>query len=348
MSRTKKNNTPTPKKTCQGEHHQGNRERSYTYFYKVDSPMFPDGMLNICRDCIRSEVDIDDVQAVISFLRQIDKPFLKDEWDKAMSTRSKKHPIGAYMQKLSLPQYKDKTFNNSDGVDGVGKVDLSSINAPEFIERNDGKIIYYSDDLVNKWGTGYNKIELLQMEKYFQDTKSTHEINTPTHVDTLTQLAYLTVDRNRLRQKGDWTNYTKLSTTIENMQKSAGFRPVDRQGVDDATGIKTFSQIFEKVEKDGFRKPPPPVFDEDIVDAMIVSLANYYNRLVGKQILTEIPEEMKEELQEFFEDDLTPVDINDEEYEDLDFSLDENDEEYEEDIEEEPVKEESDEIEGDE
>lgn len=327
MSRTRKNSTPTPKKTCQSEVHKGNRERSLTYFFKVDSPLFPDGHLNICRDCVREEVDIDDLQSVISFLRQIDKPFLKDEWDKAMSTRSKRHPIGAYMQKLSLPQYKNKTFNESDGVDGVGKVDLSSINAPDFVENVKGEMIHYSEELVNKWGVGYSKQEYLKMEKFFQDTKFTHEINTPTHIDTLTQLAYLTVDRDRLRQKGDWNNYTKLSTTIENMQKSAGFRPVDRQGIDDATGIKTFSQIFEEVEKRGFRKPPPPVFDEDIVDAMIVSLANYYNRLVGKAILKDIPEEMKEELQEFFEDDLEPVELNDEEYEDLDFSIDDDEDE---------------------
>jgi hypothetical protein len=324
-TRTKKRNSPTPqpKKQCQGA---CKKEKSHTFFFKVDSPMFPDGMINICRDCVRDSVDIDDVEQVIGFLRQIDKPFYQDEWDKALAGRDKKHPIGAYMQKLALQQYKGKTFNNSDGVDGVGKVDLSSINAPDTIETNNGKIIEYSDDLVSKWGIGYSKLEYLQLEKFYQDTKATHEIHTPAHIDSLTQLAYLTIDRNRLRQERDWGNYTKLSKTIDDMQKSAGFRPVDRQGIDDATGIRSFSQIFEEVEKKGFRKPPPPVFDEDIVDAMIVSLANYYHRLVGKQILSEIPEELKQEMEEFFEDDLTPVEINDEEYEELDFSLDEDEE----------------------
>jgi hypothetical protein len=321
-TRTKKRNSPTPqpKKQCQGT---CGKEKSHTFFFKVDSPMFPDGMINICRDCVRDSVNIDNVEQVIGFLRQIDKPFYQDEWDKALAGRDKKHPIGAYMQKLALQQYKGKTFNDSDGVDGVGKVDLSSINAPDTIETNNGKIIEYSDDLVSKWGIGYSKLEYLQLEKFYQDTRATHEINTPAHVDSLTQLAYLTIDRNRLRQERDWGNYTKLSKTIDDMQKSAGFRPVDRQGIDDATGMRSFSQIFEEVEKKGFRKPPPPKFDEDIVDAMIVSLANYYHRLVGKQILSEIPEELKQEMEEFFEDDLTPVDINDEEYDDLDFSLDE-------------------------
>jgi hypothetical protein len=314
--------TTTKKKVC----NDCMLEKAESFFFKVDSPLFPDGRINTCRDCLRKKINVDDVEQVIGFLRQIDKPFYQDEWEKALAGRDKKHPIGAYMQKLALQQYKGKTFNNSDGVNGVGKVDLSSINSPEFIETDTGKIIEYSDDLVNKWGIGYSKLEYLQMEKFFQDMKATHEIHTPTHIDMLTQLAYLSVDRNRLRQERDWNNYNKISKTYEDMMKSAGFRPVDRQGIDDATGIRTFSQISEEVEKKGFRKPPPPVFNEDIVDAMIVALANYYHRLVGKEILREIPEEIKKQLDEFYEDDLTPVELNDEEYEDLDFSLDEDEE----------------------
>ena len=315
-----KNNPPAPKKHC----NDCEKDRAESLFFKVDSPLFPDGRIDTCRDCIRKSIDVDNVEQVIGFLRQIDKPFLQDEWDKALQNRDKKHPIGGYLGKInSLTQYKGKGFNNSDGVDGVGKVDLSSVNAPDSIETIDGKTVEYSDDLVTKWGIGYSKLEYLQMEKFYRDMKSTHEIQTPTHIDMLTQLSHLSVDRNRLRRERDWNNYNKISKTYEDMMKSAGFRPVDRQGIDDATGLRSFSQIFEEVEKKGFRKPPPPEFDEDIVDAMITALANYYHRLVGRQILADIPDDVKQEIEEFFTDDLTPVEINDEEYEDLDFSIDE-------------------------
>src|SRR5690606_3912051 len=265
---------------------------------------------------------------VISFLRQIDKPFYQDEWNKALEGRDKKHPIGAYLGKInSLHQYKGKTFANSDGIDGVGNIDLSSINPPDEIKSNTGKIIKYSDELVDKWGTGYSKKEYLQLEKFYQDMMATHEIYTPTHIDMLKQLAYLSVDRDRLRRNGEWTDYSKISKTYEEMMKSAGFRPIDRKGIEDATGIRSFSQIWEEVEKRGFRKPPPIEFDEDIVDGIIIALANYYHRIVGKEILTEVPQEIKEEMEEFYKDDLTPVDINDEEYDDLDFSLNDGDDE---------------------
>lgn len=326
MSNTRKRNPlpAKPKKVCQGKN--CGKEKTHASFYKVDSPMFPDGMMNICGQCVREEVDIENIEAVIGFLRQIDKPFIERFWNEAV--QSGRYPLGEYIRKVnSLPQLKGKNFNNSDGMQNMGKtVDLQSAKMSDSIETVNG-IIEYSDDLVNKWGIGYKKNEYLQMEKFYINMKETHEINTEHHIQQLRQLSYLTVDRDRLRQAGDWNNYTKLSKTIEDITKSAGFRPVDRQGLDDATGIRSFSQIFEEVEKRGFRKPPAIQFDEDIVDAMIVSLSNYYNRLVGAQILSEIPDEVKQELDEFYELDETPVELNDEEYEDMDFTVEDEDDE---------------------
>jgi len=306
-----------PKKKCQGK---CGKEKTHTFFYKVDSPMFPDGMSNICRDCVREQVDVEDTEQVIGFLRQIDKPFYQKIWD--TSLKGVNHPIGTYLGKInSLQQYEGKTFDDSDGINGVGKVDLSSTKISDTVENVKGEIIEYSDDLVNTWGIGYKKEEYLKMEKFYQDMRLTHEIHTPVHVNKLMSLSRLTVKLDRLLQADDWTNYTKLAKTIDEMEKSAGFRPADRQGIDDATGIRSFSQIYEEVEKRGFRKPPRLEFDEDIIDGIVISLANYYHRIVGMQILSDVPEDIRQELDAFYEVDETPVELNDEEYEDMDFSL---------------------------
>lgn len=315
MNVRKKPNPPAKREcnTC-------GKSKAETFFFRVDSPLFPDGRIDTCRDCVRATIDVENIEEVIGFFRQIDKPFLKDEWDKAFENRDKRHPIGNYLSKINaLGQYKGKTFENSDGISGIGSVDLSSVmESSDTIETNQGKTIKYSDDLVDKWGTGYNRKEYLQLEKFYQDMRATHEIHTATHIDLLMQLAYLSVDRDKLRRAGDWNDYGKISKTYEEMMKSAGFRPVDRKGMDDVTGIRSFSQAWEEVEKRGWRKPPVKNFEEDIVDGIIISLANYYHRLIGREILTELPEEMKEEMDKFYEDDLTPDDIE-EEYE-LDFS----------------------------
>lgn len=313
----KRKPTARPKKLCPS----CNKEKAESFFYKVDSPMFPDGMMNICRDCVKSQVNGEEVEEVIGFLRQIDKPFSERVWNE--SVQSGKYPLGEYIRKInSLQQWKGKTFDDSDGIQGSAKaVDMIPTRASESVETVKG-VIYYSDELVDSWGIGYKKHEYLQMEKFFINMKETHEINTSIHTDQLRQLSYLSVERDRLRQAGDWNNYSKISKTMEEMTKSAGFRPVDRQGLDDSTGLRNFSLIFEEVEKRGFRKPPTIVFEEDIVDKMMISLLNYYNRLVGQQILAELPQEVAQEMDEYYELDTNPVDINNDEYEDLDFSDD--------------------------
>lgn len=312
----------TEKKKCSA----CTKEKPYSKFFKVNSPMFPDGMINICSDCARKNVDVEDMEQVISFLRQIDKPFIQEYWDTAIA--GDRHPLGEYVRKVnSLSQVKNKGFDDSRGSGNIGKVsDIMASKLPDSIVTDRGKTIEYTEDFMTKWGIGYKKYEYLKMEKFYQDMKDTHEIHTPIHKDMLVQLAKLAIKRDRYLENDNMGDYEKANKAFETTMKSAGFRPVDRQGLDDATGMKSFSQIFEEVEKRGFRKPPPPVFDEDIVDAMIVSLANYYNRLVGNHILSQIPEDIKEELDAFFEDDLTPVDLNDEEYEELDFSLGDEDE----------------------
>lgn len=319
MANVKKKKKETEKKFCNGK---CQKDRPVAKFYKVKSPMFPDGMINICSKCVRETVDIESIESVISFLRQIDKPYIQKYWDSAVD--SGKYPLGEYIRKInSLPQVSTEDFNNSDGIDGVGKVDLSSA-SPDSVLNEKGEIITYNDDLVNKWGKGYSKEEYLKMEKFYQDMRITHDITSPVHIQKLMNLAYDNVLLKRLREKEDVTGYTKLAQSIDKTEQSAGFRPIDRKGIDDATGIRSFAQIWEEVEKHGYRQEPVESVERDVYDGIIISLANYYHRLVGKQILREIPDELRRDADKFYEFDETPVELNDEEYEDLDFSFDDD------------------------
>lgn len=300
MSKQRKRRTqPLPKKKCTS----CGKEKTTTYFFKVDNPMmFPDGMINICRDCVRENVDVESIEQVIAFLRQIDKPFIESYWNEALQTN--RHPLGEYIRKInSLQQVKNKTFDDSVG-SGIGTVnDLISPKMPEKIETETGDVISYSDDLVSKWGQGYKKHEYLKLEKFYHDMMASYAVETHNHKQMLMQLAKLSVEMDNLLSQKDYTNYTKVSKAYDDLLKSAGFRPIDRKGGDEQRGLRSFAQIFEEVEKRSFVKPPPPQFDEDIVDAMILSLANYYHRLVGKEILTEVPPELKEGYKDYFNDE---------------------------------------------
>lgn len=304
------------------------RERLSTYFYKVDNhQLFPDGMLNTCRDCVRDSIDTDDLEQVISFLRQIDKPFDATYWNEALNNKRGNHPLGEYIRKInSLSQMKGKTFEDSKGVSGLGTSNEVITNkSPDVVKTEQGKPIEYSDDFITKWGIGYKKHEYLRMEKFYQDMDDTHEISTPIHKDMLIQLAKLSVRRDRYLENDNMMDYDRASKSFKSMMESSGFTPADRKTGDEQTGIRTFSQIWEEVEKRGFRKPPKLDFDEDVIDGQIIALANYYHRLIGKQILQEIPEEIKQEMDEFFKDDLTPVDIEEDYADELIDDVEDND-----------------------
>lgn len=301
-----------------------NRNRALRFFYKVDNAtLFPDGRMNTCNDCLKESIDVDDTDSVIDFLRQIDKPYIPTYWEEALE--SEKSPLGEYIRKInSLGQTKGKTFKDSDGFEGNGKIDTVTPDLETIEVLNvKGEKIEFSDSYFSKWGTKFKQHEYLKLEKFYQNMILTHEIHSEIHKDLLVQLAKLSLVRDKFLDMEAMADYDKANKAYESIMKSAGFRPIDRQGVDDATGIKSFSQIWEEVEKKGFRKPPKLNFKRDVVDGMIISLENYYNRLVGKPLLASLPDETIEELDAFYEVDTSPDEIDDdEEYGKIDFTVD--------------------------
>ena len=315
-----------PKKEC----NNCKKVKSITHFYAIDdSPFFPDGRLNTCKDCINEMVNFENIDEAINFLRQIDKPFKKEEWERVIKNKDKKNPLGSYLGAMRLHQYKGQTFAHSDGINNeqnVGNIDVKQITTvdKDEIMTETGQIIKFNDELVRKWGPGYSKSEYLQLEKFFEDMKITHDVNikNATHVDMLKQLAYLSIDRDRLRRQQKWSEYKKVSEVYDKMLAVSGFRPIDNKSLEDKTGWKSFSQIFEEVEKRGFRKPPPVEFNEDIVDKMIVVLLNYYHRLVGKEILTEVPEDVKAEFEGFYSNS-EQIELHEEQLDEIEASFEE-------------------------
>lgn len=299
-----------------------NRNRALRFFYKVDNAtLFPDGRMNTCNDCLKESVDVHDTDSVIAFLRQIDKPYVATYWEEAME--SEKSPLGEYIRKInSLGQIKGKTFKDSDGYEGNGSIDTVTPDLESIEVTNiKGEKIEFSDSYFSKWGTKFKQHEYLKLERFYQNMTLTHEIHSEIHKDLLVQLAKLSLVRDKFLDMEAMADYDKANKAYESIMKSAGFRPIDRQGVDDATGIKTFSQIWEEVEKRGYRQPPRLTFDRDVVDGMIISLENYYNRLVGKPLLASLPEETMRELDTFYEVDTNPDEIDaEEDYEKIDFS----------------------------
>jgi hypothetical protein len=91
--------------------------------------------------------------------------------------------------------------------------------------------------------------------------------------------------------EGDYAGYEKLSRQFTELQKSSGFRPIDRKSSDEAHGIKSFSQIFAEVESNGYVEPlnVDDVENQDIVDRSIQYILNYTRKVLGMEKLSEPP-----------------------------------------------------------
>ena len=287
------------------------KSKSIKAYFKVANPLLPDSRISVCSDCVHETVDEQNINEVIEFLRLTNKPYIKEEWDKALAKTGR--TIGEYMRIVnSLNTYKDLTFANSDNLGSGNDSDIINADIKE-LETETGESIRYSSDLISKWGGGFKEFEYLKMEKYYLDMMDTNEIITPVQKDLLRNLAKMTVKRDAYIAEDDTAKYSAISRTYEATLQSAGFRPIDRRGADDERGLRSFSQIFEEVEKRGFIKPLSPeesdkkkelgarFYEEDMIDTMLKSILNYYHRLIGKEILSATPEDMMDELSNFFE-----------------------------------------------
>lgn len=282
-------------------------------FYTSNSTMFQDGRVPICKKCIKEQIDEDDIDSVKRILRQIDKPFIRDRWENAV--RSEKETFGWYMREINslLP---DSTYDDS-----VDKLDINIGSNSKNVTSKQKKVIHSDVDMEiediseldteegsikldqsikHKFGIGYTNREYLDMEKFYRDMMSSHEIVTPQHKKLLVRLCQLNIKiDNNIDDPAVFEKYMKQYDAI---LKTAGFRPADRVSGSESTGIRSFSQVYEEIEKDGFIVPTPISERQDIVDRTIQYINNYTLKLLNMESLTEPPE------------DTPKVDVAEEEY----------------------------------
>lgn len=281
------------KKTCS----KCSRNIGLLQFYNTNSPIFSDGKIPFCKKCLKEMMDAENVDSVKAVLRQIDKPFLIEVWKKSQS--SKNDTIGEYFRQVnSLHQYRELTWDNSihydddsSKVESLIKNDKSDLPASiediAEIETEHGEI-KVTKELKSKWGD-YSNRDVLEMEKMYKDMERANDISTPQHKRQLYFYCKLNVLMDKSLEEGDFGGYEKLARQFDNLTKSSGFRPIDRQSGSEASGVRTFSQIYEEVEKDGYIDPYPIETRQDIIDRSLQYILNYQLKLLNQEQLSSPP-----------------------------------------------------------
>lgn len=252
-----------------------------------DDVVNSDGRLAICKTCLDELVDMNDVKSLIEIMRRIDRPFIKSEYEASITANK---PFGEYMRRLAMRQNRGMTYEDSQFDDSLSKYKAKTADElDKKIKVEDVISFKATPEIIARWGSGYSESDLFQLEQFFKEMKDANDITTPQHLESLKLTCKLNFKQNKALDEGDFTAFKHLNTQYNTVLKDSGFRPIDRQSSGEASGIRTFSQIWEEIERDGFIEPYPYQEKQDIVDKTIMYTGNYTRKLLNVSSMTEPP-----------------------------------------------------------
>lgn len=238
-------------------------------------------ILPVCKSCIEELYEEhlfnshEDLRTAIYRLTgDLRIPWSESLFDTAIS--SKTDAYRAYIAKLnSLPQYSSLTMLNSE----------------KFEEASDESENSSRIKSQNNWGSKYDREQVEYLNSLYKNMQEEYTIVTTQHKETLKLVCKMQLRLDELFELNDMSNFTKLNKEYLNILQSSGLRPIDKKSGSDKYGLRSFSQIYEEVEKDGFVKPKPVTYQQDIVDKTIQYILNYNRKMVGKEILSVPPDD---------------------------------------------------------
>lgn len=283
--RSKKSTTTKLKKICSCCNKEKNSVEGF--YLASDNLIHRDGRLGICKVCLEEVSNFNEVERFIDVLRRIDRPFIKTEYEASLPH---KNPFGEYMRRIAMVQNRNLTYADSQFDEDLVK--FASKNAKDLNRKFEiEEVIKFkiTPDMIAKWGSGYSETDMYQLEQFYVEMRSSNDIATPQHLESLKLLCKLNLKQNKALDDGDFGAFKNLNTQYNTVLKDSGFRPIDRQSSGESSGIRTFSQIWEEIERDGFIEPYPYQEKQDIVDKTIMYMGNYTRKLLNMNSLTEPP-----------------------------------------------------------
>jgi hypothetical protein len=230
-------------------------DKNPTDFYVSNSPFHKHtNKLHVCKDCFWDFVG-DDTNKLKLALRMIDKPFLinllNSSIEEAEKSDKNTNPIKNYMKNVSMPQYKNLTWDDSD-FDGFKS--SKSINTKQQInEEIDDSFELTKEEikyLKTFWGS-FDLDDLIWLQNEYEDWTNRYECDSK-GMETLIQEICLTkLDVKTRRANGEKVD--QQLKTLQDLLGSSNLKPVQETGAN-AVEQETFGTLIKKFENE---KPIP-------------------------------------------------------------------------------------------
>lgn len=221
------------KKTCL---HCGD-DWAVSSFYSHRNPLIHE-KFGFCKKCVKNAIDLNDMDTLISFLRTMDIPYLKDFWKQA--NEAKTETIGTYFKNLSLKQNRDLRFKDSDDVNGkTNKAELSEIDYEDF---------EITDAILKRWGRNLEFEDYIFLEEEFENIGG-HEAETTIQERLFKNMARTQWMGNKALEEGDHNKYEKMMKTLSTQMQDANIKPVQVKSASEDGGLKSWGEWVKLVEE---------------------------------------------------------------------------------------------------
>jgi len=279
-------------------------EREYYVSYnKIHSS----GRIPYCKSCLRKMICDDNSNVTLeklqSTLQLIDRPFIFDLYK--ISLEDKNDTFGCYMKNLCLKQNRELTWKDS-----VFRPQLNSeLNYSDTLNEennsNNKSNFILTDEIVEKWGFGYQPEEYNYFEKKWNKLIDNYGEKTSFHIEGLITYIRFRVKEELATARGDVKEAKEWASLAKDSATAAKINVSQLSKSDISGGVELLPQLFEAVEaKVGIISILPKLKEQpmDDADLIIWCIVNYNRRLEDKSRIEyrEIWNFYDEMLNEFF------------------------------------------------
>lgn len=301
MADNQKINLLPPKKdeneliTCFGS---CGRKRKLRYFFRDLTGTSAIGVIPYCKDCCK-DMCLDErgkfsEERFLEFLKNpvVNRPFFQHIWD---NHKNAKDPLGNYFKALSAsPKIRNYTWEDGDkNIIANGEIQKKPsetvVDTKKYIveiEEDDDEPFIITEDMVRKWGVGFEPDQYIMLEELYDKLSRDFEIDTGVQEEYL-QNACICQMRNKVAlalgnviEAGNW------GKQFDSYMASGKLKPNQISNSDKMGGITNFSTFFQYVEKSENFIPDFPDIMIDDIDYAIYTILNYVRKLFGVAPIT--------------------------------------------------------------
>jgi hypothetical protein len=240
-------------------------DKNPTDFYVSNSPFHKHtNKLHVCKDCFWDFVG-DDTNKLKLALRMIDKPFLinllNSSIEEAEKSDKNTNPVKNYMKNVSMPQYKNLTWDDSD-FDGFKSSKSISNKKQSLDDIEDETIELDKEDIKfmkSFWGKGYELDDLIWLQSEYEDWTNRYECDSKGMETLIQEICKQQLDINTRRANGEKVD--QQLKTFQDLLGSSNLKPVQETGAN-AVEQESFGTLIKKFERDKPIPEPDPIWKD--------------------------------------------------------------------------------------